>query len=69
MASYKRIPLKPFPNGWYVIHSHEVKSREIITKRFAGKDILLFRTESGKLAVTRPYCPHMGGHLSSWWQD
>lgn len=64
MASYKRIPLKPFPNGWYVVaHSHEIKNGQIITKRFAGKDILLFRTESGKLAITEPYCPHMGGHL------
>ncbi len=64
MASYKRIPLKPFPNGWYVVaHSNELKKGEIITKRFAGKDILLFRTESGKLAITEPYCPHMGGHF------
>ncbi len=64
MASYKRIPLKPFPNGWYVVaHSTEIKESQIITKRFGGKDILLFRTENGKLAITEPYCPHMGGHL------
>ncbi|MFN8284659.1 MAG: Rieske 2Fe-2S domain-containing protein [Chitinophagales bacterium] len=64
MASYKRIPLKPFPNGWYMVaHSNEIKNGEIITKRFAGKDIILFRTESGKLAITEPYCPHMGGHF------
>jgi nitrite reductase/ring-hydroxylating ferredoxin subunit len=64
MSSYKKIPLKPFPNGWYAIaHSRDVRSKEIITRRFAGKDVLLFRTESGALAVTEPYCPHMGGHL------
>ena len=64
MASYKRIPLKPFPNGWYVLaHSNELEKGQIITKRFAGKDVLLFRTESGKLAITEPYCPHMGGHF------
>ncbi len=64
MASYKRIPLKPFPNGWYKIAlSKELKNGDIITKRFAGKDIILFRTESGKLAITDPYCPHMGGHF------
>lgn len=64
MASYKRIPLKPFPNGWYVAaHSDEVKNGAIVTRRFAGKDILLFRTESGRLAITEPYCPHMGGHF------
>lgn len=64
MTSYKRIPLKPFPNGWYVLaYSAEVGNGEIITRRFVGKDILIFRTESGKLAITEPYCPHMGGHL------
>src|SRR4051794_17857328 len=64
MASYKRIPLKPFPNGWYVIaFSDEVKNQQIITRRFAGKDVLLFRSETGVLAISEPYCPHMGGHL------
>jgi len=64
MASYKKIPLKPFPNGWYMVaHSHQVKNREIITRRLVGKDVLLFRTESGKLSVSEPYCPHMGAHL------
>lgn len=65
MAVYKRIPLKPYPNGWYVLaHSTEVRNGQIITRRFAGKDILIFRSESGKLAITAPYCPHMGAHLA-----
>jgi len=64
MAGYKRIPLKPFPNGWFTLaYSHELKNGEILTRRFAGKDIVLFRTQSGKLAITEPYCPHLGGHF------
>ncbi|PUZ27662.1 Rieske [2Fe-2S] domain-containing protein [Chitinophaga costaii] len=64
--AYKRIPLKPFPNGWYTVaFSHELKNGEILTRRFAGKDIVLFRTVSGALAIIEPYCPHLGGHFGT----
>lgn len=64
MSIYKRISLKPFPNGWYAVaYSDEVKNGQITTKRFAGKDLVLFRTESGKLATVAPHCPHLGGHF------
>lgn len=65
MASYKKIPLKPFPNGWYVVaHSHEVKNGEMLNVKIFGRDVIVFRTESGKLAITQPYCPHLGGHFA-----
>ncbi|MCB9033648.1 MAG: Rieske (2Fe-2S) protein [Chitinophagales bacterium] len=64
MAVYKKIPLKPFPNGWYVVAlSEELKQGEIITRQFVGKEIVIYRTESGKAVVAEAYCPHMGGHF------
>jgi hypothetical protein len=70
MASYKKIPLKPFPNGWYMVaHSNEVKNGEIITRRFAGKDVLLFRTESGKLVYYRALLSTHGWPFWSWWKS
>ncbi len=64
MASYKRLPLKPFPNGWYVLaESKELAPKQILTRRFVGKDVVIFRTESGAVAISEAYCPHMGGHL------
>ena len=55
----------PYPNGWYVIcKTEELKAGEIQSKKFAGKDIVLFRTEKGEAAATDAYCPHMGGHFA-----
>ena len=61
---YKAIPLKPYPNGWYVIaNSEEVANGQILIKKIVGKEVVVFRTKSGKIAVTDAYCPHMGGHF------
>ena len=64
MASYKRLPLKPYPNGWYVLaESKELLPKQILTRRFAGREVVIFRTEKGEAAVAEAYCPHMGGHF------
>jgi nitrite reductase/ring-hydroxylating ferredoxin subunit len=56
--------LFPFPNGWFVLlKSDELSKGQLITKRFAGVDIVVFRTESGKAAIVDAYCPHMGAHF------
>lgn len=61
---YKKIPLKPYPNGWYVLAtSDEVKTGGILTKKFVGKELVVFRTASGQVAISDAYCPHMGGHF------
>ncbi|MCP4120886.1 MAG: Rieske (2Fe-2S) protein [Bacteroidetes bacterium] len=50
--------------GWFVIaQSSEVPAGKILSKKFSGKDIVIFRTESGKISVVDAYCPHMGAHF------
>lgn len=62
---YQKIPLKPHPTGWYVVSaSHELKKGDIITRKFCGKDIIIFRTQSGKACVADAHCPHMGAHFA-----
>lgn len=57
--------LYPYPNSWYVLcKSAELKAGQIMPVKFAGKDIVLFRTQSGKAAATDAHCPHMGGHFA-----
>lgn len=57
--------LYPYPNGWYVLcKQDELQPGQIIDKKFAGKDIIIFRTEGGKAAATDAYCPHMGAHFA-----
>src|SRR5688572_15036145 len=57
--------LYPYPNGWFVLcKQNELKPGQIISKKFAGQDIVLFRTQGGKAAVVDAYCPHMGAHFA-----
>lgn len=57
-------PYKSFSTGWYQIgYSQEVAPGEIKSQHWFGQDLVMFRTESGKLAVMDAFCPHMGAHL------
>lgn len=56
--------LPPYPTGWYLLAlSDEIKPKQVITKQFAGEDVVLYRTESGKLNAVHAFCPHMGAHF------
>jgi len=56
--------LFPFPNGWYVIEqSEKLKKGQILTKKFAGEDIVIFRLENGQACASTAYCPHLGAHF------
>jgi cholesterol 7-desaturase len=56
--------LRPFPNGWYCVgFSNEFPTGEVRTRRLAGREVVLFRTECGTLHAIDPVCPHMGAHL------
>jgi nitrite reductase/ring-hydroxylating ferredoxin subunit len=53
-----------FPSGWFMLAlSSELTTDKVLTKRLAGRDVVLFRTESGKAVAIDPYCPHLGAHL------
>ncbi len=57
-------PLRPYPHGWYSLgFSDEVPRGSVVTRRLAGREIVLFRTQSGELAAVDPVCPHMGAHV------
>jgi phenylpropionate dioxygenase-like ring-hydroxylating dioxygenase large terminal subunit len=34
-----------------------------VARRFAGQEIVVFRTASGRLSALDAYCPHLGAHL------
>jgi nitrite reductase/ring-hydroxylating ferredoxin subunit len=53
-----------FPSGWFMLSlSKDLRRGEVRTRRLAGRDVVLFRTETGQAAAVDPYCPHMGAHL------
>lgn len=56
--------LQPFPRGWYVVaFSEEIAPKKLLVRKLAGREIVIFRTEGGDLAVVDPICPHMGAHV------
>jgi nitrite reductase/ring-hydroxylating ferredoxin subunit len=59
-----RSSLPPFPDGWFAIaFSSELEPRGVLSRRWFGEEIVLFRDEHGAVAVLDAYCPHMGAHL------
>ncbi len=59
----KRYPM-PLPYGWYcVLYGNELAVGQSLPLRYFGKDLVLFRTASGRAVVLDAYCPHLGAHL------
>lgn len=59
-----RNPTLPFPNSWFGIRtSRDLKRGQVLAVPFMGKEIVLYRTQSGEARACEPYCPHMGAHL------
>jgi len=53
-----------FPRGWFMIGAAEEATRTPAAIRYFGKDLVLYRGESGTVYVVDAYCPHMGAHLA-----
>jgi nitrite reductase/ring-hydroxylating ferredoxin subunit len=54
----------PYPFGWFgVAFSRQLKPGRVQTCRFMDREIVVFRTKSGKACAIEAYCPHMGAHF------
>lgn len=50
--------------GWYwALPSTELRKGDKRELDFLGEDLLLYRSESGKVYCVQAYCPHMGANL------
>lgn len=59
-----RYPFHPYSTGWFVVaFSDELAPGQVKPARYFAKDLVIFRTESGKAAVADAHCPHLGAHL------
>jgi 3-ketosteroid 9alpha-monooxygenase subunit A len=53
-----------FPRGWFVVaESSAIGGKDPHNARYFGEDVVLYRGESGTVAMLEAYCPHMGTHL------
>src|SRR5262245_11549891 len=57
-------PLTRNPIGWFAVGtSRELAPGTAVAVDAHGKELVLFRTERGKVGVLDAYCPHLGTHL------
>lgn len=55
---------KPIPFGWYAVeYSGKLAVGDVRPLKYFGKELVLFRTESGEAALLDAFCPHLGAHL------
>lgn len=53
-----------YPTGWFqVAWSDEVSPGDTHALRYFGRDLVIWRGDSGTLAVAPAHCPHLGAHL------
>ncbi len=62
----ERAPLPPlYPGGWIpLLSAHELRPGEVRQVRALGRLFAVYRGESGRVAVTDAFCPHLGANLA-----
>jgi nitrite reductase/ring-hydroxylating ferredoxin subunit len=54
----------PFGRGWYAVATtEELPVGGVLARRCQGRDVVVFRTESGAVLVLDAHCPHLGAHM------
>ena len=60
----ERYPFTPYARGWFrVAYTDQLAPGELKKLHLFGRELVLFRTESGKPCLVDAYCPHLGAHL------
>ena len=59
-----RYPFPPYADGWFqVAYSDELDTSDVLPLKYFGRDLVLFRNESGQACVLDAHCAHLGAHL------
>src|SRR5580658_9345904 len=54
----------PIPSGWFCLGAASDFARgTVTTRRLGGREIVVFRTDDGRLAALDAHCPHLGAHM------
>ncbi len=53
-----------FPMGWYSVErSHQLAVGEVKPVKAFDRELVLYRTRSGRAVLQDAFCPHLGAHL------
>lgn len=65
-ARYHYLETGRYARGWHIVlFSQELPVGEVKPLSYFEQDMVIFRGESGAVAVLDAYCPHLGAHLAS----
>ena len=53
-----------FPRGWFMVSDASNVTAKPAGIRICGKDLVIYRGESGRVVLLDAYCPHMRTHLA-----
>ncbi len=54
----------PVPNGWFIVsEGRDLLPGEVQSLYLFGRDLVLYRTASGRACLVDAHCPHLGAHL------
>lgn len=58
-------PVPPiYPNSWYqVMRSEDLPNGQVKAVTLLEKQLVVFRTEKGRVCILDAYCPHLGANL------
>jgi len=63
-VSSRKFPHESPPTGWFqVAWSVDLAPGEVVPLRYFGRDLVLYRGESGEAHVFDAFCPHLGAHM------
>ena len=68
MPEHKYAYLEPgnYARGWHIVlFSQELRAGETKPLRYFDRDLVVYRGESGQVAILDAHCPHLGAHLAS----
>jgi nitrite reductase/ring-hydroxylating ferredoxin subunit len=57
--------LPDWPASWYKFCASHELGRKPLARRAFGRDLVAFRTETGRIGVMLARCPHMGANLAA----
>lgn len=53
-----------YPQGWFAVcFTFEIKPKQAKRVYLMGKELVLWQSEQGAIALADAYCPHLGTHL------
>jgi len=59
-----RFPFPAYPNGWFrAAYTSELAEGDVLSLRYFGEDLVLYRSRSGTPFLLDAHCRHLGAHL------